>query len=76
MKVAVLGFGTVGKGVYEMLSAAAGVEAGPVLVRPGKEDAAFKVSSAEAIMNDPSVEAVAEVMGGIEPAFTYAKMAS
>ena len=75
MKVAVLGFGTVGKGVYEMLSSAAGLEAGPVLVRPGKEDAAFKVSSAEAIMNDPSVEAVAEVMGGIEPAFTYAKMA-
>ena len=43
MKVAVLGYGTVGVGVYEMLQAAADLEAGPVLVRPGKEDRPFKV---------------------------------
>ena len=72
MKAAILGFGTVGVGVYEMLGKARGLEPGPVLVRPGKEDAPFKVSSMEAIVNDPSVEAVAEVMGGIEPAFRYA----
>lgn len=72
MKAAILGFGTVGVGVYEMLGKARSLEPGPVLVRPGKEDAPFKVSSMEAIVNDPSVEAVAEVMGGIEPAFTYA----
>ena len=72
MKTAILGFGTVGVGVYEMLAKARGLEPGPVLVRPGKEDAPYKVSSMEAIVNDPSVEAVAEVMGGIEPAYTYA----
>ena len=72
MKVAVLGFGTVGVGVYEMLQAAQGLEAGPVLVRPGKEDKPFKVSSIDLITGDPSVDAVAEVMGGVEPAFTYA----
>ena len=72
MKVALLGFGTVGVGVYEMLAGAEGLEPGPVLVRPGKEDQPFKVSSIEAIVNDASVGAVAEVMGGIEPAFTYA----
>ena len=72
MKVAVLGYGTVGVGVYEMLKAAKGLEAGPVLVRPGKENEAFKVSSIEKITEDPSVDAVAEVMGGVEPAFTYA----
>ena len=72
MKVAVLGFGTVGVGVYEMLAGAAGLEPGPVLVRPGKEDRPFKGSSLDAIVNDPSVGAVAEVMGGVEPAFTYA----
>lgn len=71
MKAAVLGFGTVGVGVYEMLREAEGLEAGPVLVRPGKDDAAFKVTSIEDIVNDDSVEAVAEVMGGIEPAFSY-----
>ena len=75
MKVAVLGFGTVGVGVYEMLKNAPGFEQGPVLVRPGKEDAPFKVSSMEAIANDPEVFAVAEVMGGIEPANTYVSMA-
>ena len=72
MKVAVLGFGTVGVGVYEMLGQAKGMEQGPVLVRPGKVNAPFKVSSIEEITGDPSVDAVAEVMGGVEPAFSYA----
>lgn len=75
MKVAILGFGTVGVGVYEMLENCAGLEPGPVLVRPGKEDQPFKVSSMEQIVDDPSVGAVAEVMGGIEPANTYVSMA-
>lgn len=72
MKVAVLGFGTVGYGVYEMLKNAQGLIPGPVLVRPGKADELFKVESIDAIVSDSSVEAVAEVMGGVEPAFTYA----
>ena len=75
MKVAVLGFGTVGVGVWEMLKNAPGFEQGPVLVRPGKADAPYKVSSMEAIANDPEVFAVAEVMGGIEPANSYVAMA-
>ena len=75
MKVAVLGFGTVGFGVYEMLGKAKGLEQGPVLVRPGKNDAPFKVTSIEEIVNDPSVGAVAEVMGGVDPAFQYASAA-
>ena len=75
MKVAVLGYGTVGYGVYEMLRNAKGLTAGPVLVRPSKVDAEFKVGSIEEIVNDPSVDAVAEVMGGIEPAFTYVSAA-
>ena len=75
MKVAILGFGTVGVGVYEMLEKCAGLEPGPVLVRPGKEDKPFKVSSIEQIVDDPEVFAVAEVMGGIEPANSYVTMA-
>ncbi len=75
MKVAVLGYGTVGVGVYEMLKAAESLEPGPVLVRPGKVDTDFKVSSIDDIVGDPSVDAVAEVMGGVEPAFTYAMAA-
>ncbi len=68
MKVAVLGYGTVGRGVYEMLEKARGLEQGPVLVRPGKADAPFKVTDPEQIFDDPSVGAVVEVLGGIEPA--------
>ena len=75
MKVAVLGFGTVGVGVVEMLQKAEGLKPGPVLVRPGKKDADFKVTSIEEIVNDPTVGAVAEVMGGVEPAFRYAAAA-
>lgn len=75
MKVAVLGFGTVGAGVYEMLAKAEGLEQGPVLVRPGKDDAPYKRTSMEAILAEPGVEAVAEAMGGIEPAFGYAMAA-
>lgn len=75
MKVALLGFGTVGVGVYGMLDGAYGLEQGPVLVRPGKDDIFFKVTEIEKIVNDPSVGAVAEVMGGIEPAFSYVSAA-
>ena len=71
MKVAVLGYGTVGKGVVEMLRTCPLLEAGPVLVRPGKADEPFKVDSLDAIIQDKSVDAVAEVMGGVEPAFSY-----
>jgi Homoserine dehydrogenase len=75
MKVAVLGFGTVGFGVYEMLKGAEGLEPGPVLVRPGKDDEDFKVTFIESITDDQSVDAVAEVMGGVEPAFSYVSAA-
>ena len=75
MKAAILGFGTVGVGVYEMLQAAPGLEPGPVLVRPGKENEPFKTSDLSAILADPSVDAVVEVMGGVEPAFSYTSAA-
>ena len=61
MKVAVLGFGTVGVGVWDMLEKAPGLERGLVLVRAGKENEDFKVSSMEAICNDESIDAVAAV---------------
>lgn len=73
MKVAVLGYGTVGAGVWEMLNQAPGLEPGPVLVRPGKADAPFKVTAIEEIVNDPAVGAVAEAMGGVSPAGEYAE---
>ena len=75
MKVSVLGYGTVGFGVCSMLEKAPGMELVSVLVRPGKADKPFKVSSIDAIVNDPQVEAVVEVMGGVEPAYSYVSAA-
>ena len=75
MKVAVLGFGTVGFGVYEMLKNAEGLEPASVLVRPGKDDAEYKVTSIRQITEDPDIGAVAEVMGGTDPAYEYVSAA-
>ena len=75
MKVSVLGYGTVGVGVCSMLEKAEGLELVSVLVRPGKADKPFKVTSIDQIVNDPAVEAVVEVMGGVEPAYSYVSAA-
>ena len=75
MKVAIFGFGTVGRGVYEMLHHACGLEPAQVLVRPGKDDAPYKVTAVEAITEDPTVDAVVEVLGGIEPACSWVEQA-
>ena len=75
MKVSVLGYGTVGVGVCAMLEKAPGLELRSVLVRPGKADRPFKVCSIDQVVNDPEVEAVVEVMGGVEPAYSYVSAA-
>ena len=75
MKVSVLGYGTVGVGVCEMIEKAADLELVSVLVRPGKADKDFKVTSIDEIVNDPQVEAVVEVMGGVEPAYSFVSAA-
>ena len=71
MKVAVLGYGTVGAGVYQMLLDVPGMEAGPVLVRPGKAVEPFQVDDAALIFGDPTVDAVVETLGGLDPAYSY-----
>lgn len=73
MKVAVMGYGTIGKGVYELLQNARGLEPGPVLVRSGKVSEPFQVTALEDILSDPQVEAVVEVLGGTDPTYAYAK---
>lgn len=73
MKASVLGYGTVGKGVYDMLLSGKNLAAGFVLVRAGKADASFKTDSLDAICADESVNAVAETMGGVDTAYAYAQ---
>lgn len=73
MKTAILGYGTVGGGVYEILKTAKGLTPGGVLVRPGKVREAFMTDSLDALLADPETDAVAEAIGGTKPAFSYAK---
>ena len=88
-KIALLGMGTVGGGVYEIIERqkeempfkiGAALEVVKVLVR-NKAKYADKVPAEkltdvwEDVINDDSIDIVVEVMGGIEPARTYIKAA-
>ena len=87
MKVAVLGHGTVGSGVCEILwnrnsevSSAAGktVELGYVLDIKDLGNVPYSDKIAKdfsAILSDPEVGIVAECIGGLEPAYSYIKSA-
>ena len=87
MKVAVLGHGTVGSGVCEILwnrnsevSSAAGkpVELGYVLDIKDLGSVPYSDKIAKdfsAILSDPEVGIVAECIGGLEPAYSYIKSA-
>ncbi len=86
-KIAVLGYGTVGSGVVEVLTtnkesithkAETEIEIKYVLdLRdfPGSPVEDILVKDYEVILNDDEVEVVVEVMGGIEPAYTFVKRA-
>ena len=71
MKYALLGFGTVGVGVYEMTNKLPSLHCEKVLVRTSKVKEAWQTDDMQAILADPSIEAVAEVMGGLHPAYEY-----
>lgn len=86
-KVAVLGYGTVGSGVVDVLdinaalvekSAGEAVELKYILdLRdfPGDKHEAQVVHDIDIILNDPEVDVICETMGGLEPAFTFEKRA-
>ena len=86
-KIAVLGYGTVGSGVVEVLEtnstsiekrAGEGIEVKYVLdLRdfPGDPIQEKIVHDVDVIINDNEIDVVVEVMGGIEPAFTFVKKA-
>lgn len=85
INVAVLGYGTVGSGVYEVLvknkesiAKRAGDEINVKYVLdlrdfPGDPVQEVLVHDFSTIVNDPEVDIVAEAMGGLEPAYTFAK---
>ena len=85
MKIAVMGYGTIGSGVVEVLEVNKDLitkRAGePVEVKyildlrdfPGDPYESCVVHDYKTIVNDPEVELVVEAMGGVEPAHTMVK---
>lgn len=87
MRIALLGYGTVGSGVVEVLeknreliSARAGKEIEVKYILDLKDFSGQKIQEKivheyDVILNDGEVEIVVEAMGGIDPAYTYVKNA-
>ncbi|MCJ7856398.1 homoserine dehydrogenase [Lachnospiraceae bacterium NSJ-143] len=81
--IGILGYGTVGSGVYEVLKVNSEIisrRAGEKIevkrifdLRDFADDEVQKILTHdfEDILNDKDIDIVAEVMGGVEPAFTY-----
>ncbi|RRD28679.1 homoserine dehydrogenase [Fusobacterium canifelinum] len=70
MKIAILGFGTVGSGVYEITKTLEDIEVKKVL-----EKDLSKINIAtdnyDEIINDKEIELVVECMGGLHPAYEF-----
>lgn len=87
IQIAVLGYGTVGSGVVEVINTnhssinkKAGEEINIKYVLdlrdfPGDPIQEKVVHDFDIILNDPEIKIIAEVMGGVEPAYTFTKKA-
>ena len=85
IQIAVMGYGTVGSGVVEVLKTnresiakRVGQEVNIKYVLdlrefPGDPVEQVLVHDFETIVNDPEIKVVVEVMGGVEPAYTFTK---
>ena len=85
VNIAVLGYGTVGSGVVEVLSknreslqrkAGEELKVKAILVRrdfPGDPHTDLMVRDFQRILEDPQIQVVAEVMGGLDPAYAYTR---
>ena len=87
MKVAILGYGTVGSGVFDVLTENRDIIAKrvgfPLDVKyvldlrefPGKPVEKYLTHDFRQIIEDPEIDIIVEVMGGIHPSYEYAKEA-
>lgn len=72
MKIALLGHGVVGRGVDEIVSTCVdGMEVARILELPDRITDPRMTARFDDIVEDPSIDAVVECMGGIEPAHTF-----
>ena len=76
MKIGLLGFGVVGRGVYEITAAREDMQVSKVLCL---EDItlpdAQPVKNFQEILDDPQIDTVVECMGGLHPAYEFVRAA-
>lgn len=74
MNIALLGFGVVGRGVYELAASHPELHIKYVLCRKDLTLPDAQVThDFEDIVNDPEIDTVIEVMGGLHPAWEYVR---
>ncbi len=72
MNIGLLGFGVVGRGVYEQVDKRSDLHISRVLVRRDiPEIGAIATRDFQEIVNDPAIHIVVEVLGGLHPAYEY-----
>lgn len=76
MRIGLLGFGTVGAGVYHIISKQETLEVKYVLdLREFPELGDKLVHDYSVILNDPEIDTVVEVLGGLHPSYEFAVQA-
>ncbi|MBE6713282.1 MAG: homoserine dehydrogenase [Ruminococcaceae bacterium] len=74
MKIGLLGYGTVGKGVFDILEELNGLEVKYVLdLRELPELGEKLTHDLNVILSDPEVDTVVELIGGMNPAYDFVK---
>ena len=71
MNIAILGYGTVGRGVDQISEGVEGIEVTRILDLPDRCEGPRMTSDYARIVDDPSIEVVVECMGGLEPAHGF-----
>ena len=72
MRIGLLGFGVVGRGVYEIVAGRQDMAVAKVLCRRDLGlPAGVETRDMEEILRDPAIDTVVEVLGGLHPAYEY-----
>ena len=72
MKIGLLGFGVVGRGVYDILAGREDISVRTVLCRRDLGELTARTTrEMDDILADPEIDTVVEVMGGLHPAYEY-----
>ena len=81
LRVGLIGFGTVGTGVYKSLADFNNIEIAKIAVKNINKPRAVDIPAGMLtdnpydVVNDSSIDVVAELMGGVEPAWDYLRTA-